>query len=121
MTPLWDFPHGIWLMRHRLTAGWGFVTSPEGPCCCPKGSGLAGLVLSNISFNDLEKDTGICSIWSHQAGVWSSQECFVRALNPIKINVLAMVKAGDGEMKSAGHSQGVKYEGEGMGSIYQSG
>lgn len=45
----------------------------------------------------------------------------MRALNPIKINVLAMVKTGDGGMKSSGHSQGVKYEGEGVGGIYQSG
>lgn len=44
----------------------------------------------------------------------------MRALNPIKINVLTMLKAGDGGMKSASHSQGVKY-GEGVGSIYQSG
>lgn len=78
-------------------------------------------MLGNISFNDLEKDIRVCSFWRHQAGAWSSQECFVRALNPIKINVLAMAKVGDGGMKSAGHSQGVKYEGEGVGSIYQSG
>lgn len=45
----------------------------------------------------------------------------MRELNPIKINVLAVVKAGGGGMKSAGHFQGVKYEGAGVGSIYQSG
>lgn len=63
---------------------------------------------ANISFNDLEKYIRVCSFWRHQAGVWRRQECFVRALNPIKIDVLAMVKAGDGGMKSAGYSQKVK-------------
>lgn len=34
----------------------------------------------------------------------------MKALNPIKINVLAMVKVEDGGMKSAGNSLRVKYE-----------
>lgn len=34
----------------------------------------------------------------------------VKALKPIKTNVLGLVKFGDGGTKSAGNSLGVKYE-----------